>query len=529
MRLISPTPKQIRELQTNEARYYFSAAFDVVLRKWGYTPFPSNMTESVGFVTRGTAWVGELAKKPLIFEGPLRANVQERLSIDVTEQTSAKLALGTTQEDLSWTLTPNRARVRCIPQRRGELSDPETFECRDEAWNVSEIEFHSIQPRRGQKPVLFARDDDGQLHIVGVAIADAIVLGIPALDFIVQHYAVPPYHNAYYDMSTEPELLGLERWLLKRACELHLACGGAILRTEMWPVGTSSALTIRHDFDRPIEDRLFKSNNYERLLRRYSDLGVLATWFWRECTLQRNQMRRAVQRGHEIALHTEAKTEKAFEEESRAVAREAGTPVLGYSAHGGLGAAGYLGLHQLEWATNQRMLYGEHLGTRTRWPTASIMIKDGIPSIGRLVMPSLHWSLDGGTKPEAHHLDLLRVKSAAALEQGEHLVIMNHPDIHVDELLTLVDGLDLDSTWCATLQSVAQWTLSTKLSVRAGGDARHPMLEYDNLTPKGMMVTAMSDEGAVTRQIPEGARRVLWNGDGIMAEDSRGQSRVINT
>jgi hypothetical protein len=60
------------------------------------------------------------------------------------------------------------------------------------------------------------------------------------------------------------------------------------------------------------------------------------------------------------------------------------------------------------------------------------------------------------TKPDGHQLETLRLDVPKALEEGGHVIIMNHPDIHWQELMSLLDSLSLDGVWCAPIADVVE-------------------------------------------------------------------------
>ena len=100
------------------------------------------------------------------------------------------------------------------------------------------------------------------------------------------------------------------------------------------------------------------------------------------------------------------------------------------------------------------MRYGEMIGRCRGVPHPVVFTKTGLPEFGNLIVQNCHHSLDLNTKPDCHQLEKLRLDVPKALEEGGHVTIMNHPDIHWRELMTLLDGLSLDGVWRATTTEV---------------------------------------------------------------------------
>jgi SAM-dependent methyltransferase len=150
---------------------------------------------------------------------------------------------------------------------------------------------------------------------------------------------------------------------------------------------------------------------------------------------------------------------------------------VGYTAHGGVGSGGFLGSSQHRWAEDAGLLYGEMLGTLSRLPHPWMTTAGGVPEATMLVLPPMHASLDATTKPDEHNLERLRQQVPARLAAGELVVVMNHPDIHIEQLRELLGELDLDTTWRATLEEVAHWQRSVKFGGRVFGRADDLELE----------------------------------------------------
>jgi hypothetical protein len=146
--------------------------------------------------------------------------------------------------------------------------------------------------------------------------------------------------------------------------------------------------------------------------------------------------------------------------------RALGVTPLGYAAHGGIPSAGHLGLRQVDWALENGLVYGEMLGGGSTLPHQAVVLRNDLPSASELILPAQHRGLDLTMSPGGHCLDSLLPEAREALRQGEHLVLMNHPDIHGESLRQLLDSLDLSGVWNATLAEVASWFRASRLHER---------------------------------------------------------------
>ena len=251
---------------------------------------------------------------------------------------------------------------------------------------------------------------------------------------------------------------------------------------------------------------MIETSALDELLELYASTGVKATWFWRLSTGNRDQVRRVLDAGHEVALHTEVSTRKRFKSvELRYFNSKLDVAPSGYSAHGGRGSVGYLGLTQLEWAIEEGLSYGEMLGGASELPYPAMVIRDGVPSVAELVLPAQHHSLDSGTKPTQHCYEELLEAAQRVLSQGKHCVVMNHPDIHRDELKRLIGRLDLSRTWKASLAEICTWFRDTKMETEWKGSGRAGCLRFRKPLKRPLRVFAETDTRRVVLQLSTGA------------------------
>jgi hypothetical protein len=432
---------------------------EVILRKHGWVPGES--TSPLALIARNHRPPDLDALAGFVAEGPLDRDFAASMAIPVRETRSNKLSItlpaGQTAE-----LAYNHPSVRPIrSSSQEEPPPPRPFESTDERWGRQDVAFQWLEPAGQWEPALSARDEDGTEGVVALRSQNALILGVPVLDVAVQHHVVPPLDLPYWAMESWSDSGSIEMWLLQQLESIAARVGTHLISIDRWPAGHRAAFTVRHDVDRPLRGGApgtrQRRQQIRRLLSDYRRMAVKASWFWRVETLSRPTIAMVRMRGHEVALHTEAHDEGEFLKELDSVRRGGAGQVSGYSAHGGAGSAGHLGLTQIEWALRAGLTYGEALGDGIFLPRQAIGLMDGVPTILPLVLPGGHRSLDLGMRPEQHEAEALALDGRLAIDAGEHLVIMNHPDIHIDELLDLIDALPLDGVWCATLRDVTRW------------------------------------------------------------------------
>ncbi|MDG1359711.1 MAG: hypothetical protein P8P71_04645, partial [Phycisphaerales bacterium] len=266
-------------------------------------------------------------------------------------------------------------------------------------------------------------------------------------DGLAWELAFPPLFDGFYERRNPVDPRATADWI-----------GKELATTSSDPIEQSPpVITLRLDYDRAIE-----TNEIRALLELLAKTGISASCgFLLRREGDSTAARLFVDHGHEILLHTEAGDRETFLEECDRFEGRFGRRPRGYTAHGGRGSAGYLGQRQWEWAIEAGMIYGEMLGRRIhRMHPLIVVDAEGVARPAGLCAPGVHHSLDLGMKPEAHDLDGLLETTKAAMVPGGHVVIMNHPDLHRDELRTLLEACAERKPESATFESLA--------AVRAG-------------------------------------------------------------
>jgi hypothetical protein len=294
-----------------------------------------------------------------------------------------------------------------------------------------------------------------------------------------------------------------------------LARAGVVrARVLPWPHGRSWALTVRHDFDRPLPPEAVAA-----VLRGHDGVGTSATWYWRARHLVSRRMRlgysarssvmhavddhpgppgwtwparrragreavRLVARHpcHEVALPTELPWLDAGEEQ-RVVERVAGARVRGSSAHGDARCFRFQGAANLLWAHRTGLLYTENIQNTQHQPyRAPAPEPDGRMGALRVLCLPRHHSLDMSTSTSRTRAAEIGAASAGWPARGSLAQVMNHPDINVPALLELLGSLPREDRHDCTAAEAARWWQATHvrgglaLTTTAGGavEARSP-------------------------------------------------------
>ncbi|MBN1554032.1 MAG: polysaccharide deacetylase family protein [Phycisphaerae bacterium] len=452
-----PAEKDILREQHRETAYYFSGCAEAFLRKHGLIHVRRHKPESdargYSILLRGMQAPREIPRGPAFFEGPFTKPILSEFKLHAKEVSCKAVKLFDACRKPIGVLRYSTYTARAIPTQRGEISEPYLYRSPDPLWNRLDIPCQILHGNSDWKPVAFAQFDDHQSkHPVALQQGKRIVFGLPIFDLIAFGNLFPPLEAGYYSMVDHASSFPVETWLAEWLVHSARANGIPVFRVASWPKGFSSAFTIRHDYDRPINDE-----SLEELLTFYRDHNVKSTWFLLTDSIDVDQARRVVEHGHEVALHTVAASFDEFRREVEDFSSAVGFPPRGYSAHGGLGSLGYVGERQHHWAETLGLTYGEMLGKDAGVPHPVHMIRSGIPRVGRLVIPPAHRSLDKGTKPEAHKMNSLLKNIPGWLSDGTHVIVLNHPDIHREQLYKIIDRTDRSTSWNATLFDAAQW------------------------------------------------------------------------
>jgi peptidoglycan/xylan/chitin deacetylase (PgdA/CDA1 family) len=454
--IVRPSEAEVIRLQAAEAAFYWSGCAEALLRRHGILNVRTSQRAGEGFalVCRNVRWEGGGAA---VVEGPVHADTLAALGLIATVHTCTSLRLRHAGNVLPPLGYPSY-RTRPTPDFGGAATAPRAAVVTDPRWSRRGIAFQSFLPAPGWKVFLEAETGDGDLKPVGMVRGDVVVLGVPYLDLLCAEYAFPPLKEGYWDRAS-PTSHRPEEWFIELLLERVGISGHPVVRVDSWPEGRRWALTIRHDWDRPIG-----AARLDRLLALYRRRHIKASFGIIAGRTNRWQARRVALAGHEINLHSAAATRHRFESELRMVGELTQSAVRGYHCHGGSGGVGYLGDVQFGWAESSGLDYVELLGRLPSIPSPIVRLDGHVPRVSRLVAPATHLSLDAGTGAADHRLEKVVQSAQRLASAGGHVVLMNHPDTHYKEVRSFVERLELSACWHATLAEVAEWWRVTRVT-----------------------------------------------------------------
>ncbi|HLE88137.1 MAG TPA: hypothetical protein VI727_10785 [Candidatus Brocadiaceae bacterium] len=457
--IFTPDTDTTKSIQAREMAYYWSRCTEGFFRKHGLVGVrkcrSGEVPENFVLTTRHTSFCKEIAESAGCMEGPVDEQYLKHMGISCYPAQCTLLKLFSVDDKLIGELAYQYFTVRKIPADRKEVSHPYVFLSQNHFWNNHQIHLQVFDDIRGNgwQPIAYACFDNSlEKLLIGVSDGHRVVLGLPILDLICSSHAFAPLDAGYYEHIRGNDFFAIEKWFIELLVSHALRSGIPVVSANEWPTGYTSAFTVRHDLDRPISD-----DDLRNLLAYYNERDIKSSWGLLARQFNVEHARLLLSRGHEVNLHTEAPTFDKFAEEVTHLTTTLSRDIDGYTAHGGIGAAGFLGDVQYGWAVDSKMVYGEMLGHSNSLPHSLNRVCGDFPEIVRLIAPATHHSLDAGTKPDAHHLAFLKNTLPEAFNNQEHVVLMNHPDIHRVELQKLIDSLDLSTTWKATFIEVAHW------------------------------------------------------------------------
>lgn len=469
LNILLPSEAEQRAIQQTERRYYWSAAAEVLFRKHGRIGVRAaeNADDGLAIVTRGKN-PAERFGQAGFYEGPLTPAALRKLGLAGEERIADTLEVFDASGRRIANLTYPAVRARRIPVRRGEASEPYEYVNRDPMWRRAKLRYQ-VLTGAGWHSVLIASAEQPSEKALPVAVTDGerTVTGIPVFDLIAAAHAFEPLEVGYYSHIVSPSLFGFELWLVRQVEALAMRQGIPVVEVARWPRDFAAALTIRHDYDRLITDR-----SLDELLDFYRQRRLRTSWGFLRDKWEPTHALRLLCAGHEVAIHSVANNGAGLLAELAVLNQGIQQKIHGLTAHGGIGAPGFLGDLHYQWSEDAGLSYCEMLGRRNVLPHPVIRVRNGLVTTGRLTVPATHLSLDKGSKPEAHNLEIVTAAAFRTLAEGGNVNVMNHPDIHRTQLYGLLDGLPLDDLWVPTLAELDRWLRATKLDSRTASDGR---------------------------------------------------------
>lgn len=272
-----------------------------------------------------------------------------------------------------------------------------------------------------------------------------IMLGLPLISLLARHLTAPSMDSDTYLFSEPVHHLAVLLAQLVARIMPEGAC-----RVAPWPDDARGVFAIRHDYDRPTN--LVEVVQREARRRIPPTVHVLA-----DQPPTSEELQAIREASGEVALH--GRWLDALDAEYRSIQQLVLETSIGHSAHGGREADGWRGLQNLLAAHRAQAEYTELLSEMHLWPHR-IPDMSGPPgaALHPLAMPH-HLSFDVNMREHAG--DRLSREAAAIFANRGLFTLMNHPDIHVDEMLQFVDEHVPADALRMTLRDVSRWWRAT--------------------------------------------------------------------
>ncbi len=506
--LHTPEAAAIAALEHRDQAYYWSRYFADILRKHGIVSVGAPSAGLCGFPIwcRGTP----LPAEPAIgfFEAP------DPSALDAGRP-------GTVRDDLGvWIEDAAGRRLGCLSYPRylinlkrygggerivGPVLDPK--------WRPRPVRWQPLTPAPGWHCLAYAVPIDpgpgDAPERLPALVTDGrrLVSPLPLLDLLVTDRSMPPMPERWAATLPPVDSERLERWLTERLAEHAVRQADGVVRVAPWPVPFRAAVSIRHDIDRPLA-----ADQLDRVLGLYADEGLVATWYVQESFLRDPRrsrdtvagLARLRAAGQAIGLHTAAQCAGDLADELAALDEQLGVKPDAVTAHGGEEGVGLFGAGQA------RMIHDAGLACfdqaqRPRTRTERVRLpEDGTAFLA----PAAHLSLDISVRPGEHRLSALKRAVPALIAAGGHVRVLNHPDIHLDELEALLRGRDWTGVWRATTAEVVAWDRVTRFDAAVTPADGGLELRFGGRLPHPASVRWDQAAGTVSRLVPAGADRV---------------------
>lgn len=430
------------------------------------------------------------------FEGPFSRAFLAELGISArmvrAEVASLRIAAGS-RESSVLELRYSRDILRAIPRERGIKSDPYIWQPDSPCFGVRQVPMQVFETGDEWRVLAYAILKDGAQAPTVITNGRVTLTGLPVFDLVCRKHWMPPITDGYYMIETEPVSPDADRWLAELIKSAALTAGSSVISVDPWPHQSRAALTVRFD-----HDRLISGQSLDDLLNVLDVHGHRASWAFLKRLSPPEAISAVRARGHEITLHTEADGPEAFQREVLHF-HEAGIELRGVTAHGGIGSAGHLGQTYFDWAREAGTRHAELLSRNTLAPHPVVAVRGNKIVTEDFFVLNAHRSLDSGTAPNAHQLDKLMETIPAQLAAGELVTIMNHPDIHREELKTLLNTFAGSDIWKATHAEVVDWLGATRFGWTLESSGEEASLHFPRLRNSGVGITVVHPGGEELR------------------------------
>jgi hypothetical protein len=512
--LYGPDRQNMREVQDRESSYYWSALAASLLRASGVVsvvdaslPIDPAEIERMNGVTavvlRGmNAGINFTMGSAAVLEAPLDDAVASAIGVPTRNRITLDHAtLFDAHGKPLGLVHRQRVRVRA-PDREIRRPKPD-----DSLWQMEDFPVEVWPDNAGD--VLMRLDlGDGVSIPAAIRIGAVLIFTFPIFDVLGGWLGFPPLTERYAGFHGG----GAPTAALKACVDLmkahHLTVNdGPLVEARAFPDPYTCALSVRHDYDRAIDD-----SSWRELLNYYNRRGIGASFGILTYLMPSRVLDWIEDAGQEIQLHCFAHDEHDLRDQADLVSRLIAQPLDGVTIHGGPAGIGFRGDTHFAFFERAGFTITEAYGMRGI-PIAPIArIVDGAPrSSARLAAPPFHLSLDGSTRPGDHKLDMLLRAIPAALDANEYVVLMNHPDIHREALYTLLDSLDLSNCWTPTIRQAIRFSRSTRLNsnVRAIGSGLRIALG-EPLEEEAVFEISRRNESPSPVRIPPGAMAAVF-------------------
>ena len=365
--------------------------------------------------------------------------------------------------DVSTPTSVERVQLRQVNVRSDEGVRPASVD--GTPWDVPGLTV--MVPGAEWKVLLVAESDAGDTVPLVVRRGDVMVITAPIFGLASLYCSFPSLTARYGGVARGVMPTVTIDHIIKLVIDHHLAYGRtAIARVGRWPVGYDGCLSVRLDFDRKVDDEAMRS-----LVEWIADNRVGCSFGVLDYLRPPEVLAQLVEAGAEIQMH-------AFGEDSETVANQlaalrdaSGYEVVGATVHGGSSGIGYRGDDHLEYFSAAGLSIGEVIGLNSHSPVPAIRPgESGATWTADFLAPPRHLSLDLNTRPDGHRRDAVVKEARGRLDRGEHAIVMNHPDIHRNELIDTFQTLASPLVWNATVRAVASWIQASRFQAVATPD-----------------------------------------------------------
>lgn len=460
-----PAPADTFRLQGRQGAYYWSglasslfASHGIISAVDAWEVPDSEHRISVGsrLILRDTALEAGGPEEVLILETPLDTDTANLIKAPPRNCVYVEQAT---------LLDRNGKPVGRVHRQRIRVRTPERdiirYESKDPLWRQNTFPVE-LWPEDEE---ILARLDLGDGRVVPAVIRSGRVLifCFPIFDIVGGWLAFPPLEQRYAGIEGGSAPMEALRFCLALAEEHHLTFADTPMVYALpYPEGFSCAFSVRHDYDRKVD-----SDGWRELMDFYDCHGIRASFGILSYLMPQNVLDLIEERGHEIQLHCFAHDELELRRQAALLQRHICQPLDGVTIHGGPAGIGYRGSVHLEFFERAGFSITEAFGIRDVTAVPVARITDGVPmTTANLMAPPFHVSLDGSTRPGDHRLDRLVKDIPDILHSGGYAVLMNHPDIHREALIELIEALNMDGCWKTTVRDAMRFARASRFRAR---------------------------------------------------------------